>query len=567
MQKQLENRLSFILAWGALAVTILVTDRISTDPANVGKMVLLSVVAFSALPILFISKSKLWSESKVVLLSSFGLILFSSISVFSSANTLERGVYGAFSRNTGLLTYASLAVIFLAATLITRDQSFQKVITALIFAGVANTAYSLVAASGFDIFTWLNNYNAVLGTLGNPNFIGAFMGIFFTLLLVQILDKNVTKRAKILFISLLPLVLTTIYFSRALQGILVTAFGCTLALYFYLRSNQKSEKLSRWYLGGVVGVGFLALAGILAKGPLASLLHKPTVTFRGEYWKAGINMGLDNPLTGVGIDSYGTYYRSYRELSATISPGLEVTTDTAHNVVIDIFSGVGFPGLIAYLIIHGYVLYAALKHLKHTKSFDGRFLSIFLCWAAYQLQSIVSINQIGLAIWGWLLGGLVIAYARSFRDGNLGERKSEARTASGKKKINQQSDELLDASTSLKIIGSALVGLLVALPPFVVDAKLRNFFSGQGRAEIAVAVGKSWPVDNLRLNKLIVSLANNNLNNEARELAAFAALKFPNDYVSWWALEQLTREGVPEKEAIQRMLHQIDPHNPKYFDE
>jgi hypothetical protein len=368
------------------------------------------------------------------------------------------------------------------------------------------------------------------------------------------------------FLGLLPFVALTIYYSRSLQGIMLAAFGSILAIYFYVKSKEGYLRASRLYLGGAVTVGFVSIAGILNQGPLASLLYSYTVDLRGEYWKAGINMGLANPIFGVGIDSYGTNYRAFRELSATVVPGLAVTTDTAHNVYIDAFAGIGFPGLLTYLAINGLVLFAALNHLKRTKTFDGRFLTLFLCWATYQLQSIVSINQIGLAVWGWLLGGSVIAYTRAYFNGNLIETKVKSNLPVAKKSQKSQENVLLDASTSMKIIGGAVIGLLIALPPFVMDAKLRNFFSGNsGRAETAIAIGQSWPVDNLRLNKIIVSLASNNQNEQARELAAFSAVKFPNDYVSWWALDQLTREGIPEKEFLRAKLHEIDPFNPAYF--
>jgi O-antigen ligase len=566
MKRELENRLSFILAWGALAVTLVLTDRITTDPVNVSKMVVLSVVGFSVLPILFIQKHELITKNRLILIVTSSFMLFASISIFTSENTFERGLYGAFSRNTGLVTYASLALVFLGATLIARAQSFQKVITAFTIAGLVNTIYSLLAASGNDIITWSNPYGAILGTFGNPNFISAFMGMFLTLLIVQIIDQNISKRLKLFFVGLLPFVALTVYFSRSLQGILVAAFGTILAAYFYMRAKEGYLMASYIYLAAMLTTGIFSLAGFLGKGPLASFLYSYTFDLRGEYWKAGINMGLENPLFGIGIDSYGTYYRTYRELSATVVPGLEVSTDTAHNVMIDIFAGTGFPGLIAYLVINGYVLFLALKYIKSLKTFDGTFYSIFLCWAAYQLQSLVSINQIGLAIWGWLLGGLLVAYSRlNLSDGSV-DKQIELPRLSRKKKSKLQSDQLLDASTSLKIMGGAIVGLLIALPPFIIDAKVRNFFSNpKGTAETVIALGQSWPVDNLRLNKIIVSLANGNENENARELASFGALKFPNDYVSWWALDQLTRDGVPEKEFIRSKLHEIDPLNPAYF--
>ena len=179
----------------------------------------------------------------------------------------------------------------------------------------------------------------------------------------------------------------------------------------------------------------------------------------------------------------------------------------------------------------------------------------------------MSINQIGLAVWGWLLGGSLIAYTRSYSNGILGDGKVKSKVLVAKKLKRSQENVLLDASTSMKILGGAVIGLLIALPPFVMDAKLRNFFSGNsGKIETAVAMGQSWPVDNVRLNKIIVSLASNKQNEQARNLAVFATTKFPNDYASWWVLYELTNEGIPEKDAIKKKLHLIDPYNPAYFE-
>lgn len=567
LKRELENRLSFILAWGALVVTVLITDRLSTDPVNVSKMLMLSVVGFSVFPVLIVQRRELLISSKIIVIACSSFVFLGLISMFTSKNTFERGLYGAFSRNTGLVTYASLVFIFLGACLLSREESFQKVIKALFLAGIINVIYSLVVASGNDFITWSNPYNAILGTFGNPNFISGFMGIFFTLLAVQLADSSNSTKVRISLFALLPFVTLTIYLSKSLQGIMVAMFGSVLAIYFLIRSKEGYLRASQVYLGGLIVGGIFALAGIFNKGPLSSLLYSYTVDLRGEYWKAGINMGLDNPIFGVGIDSYGTYYRTYRELSATVAPGMEVGTDTAHNVYIDIFAGIGFPGLITYLVINGFVLLVALKYLKKSKSFDAKFLTLFLCWAAYQLQSIVSINQIGLAVWGWLLGGLIIAYTRTRPNEDSIDHKKLSKLQSKKKLHRDQEKQLLDASSSLKILGGALIGLLVALPPFVMDAKMRNYFSGKsGTIETALSLAQSWPVDNIRLNKIIVSMANNNQNGEARELAAFAALEFPNDYVSWWSLYQLTRDGTPEKEFIRSKLHQLDPFNPAYFD-
>lgn len=563
MKKELESRVGFILAWGAFAITILVTDRINSDPVNLGKMLLLSVVAFSLLPVLILQRKQLFGNSKFLLFVSVGFIMVAAISIFTSSNPLERGLYGAFGRNTGLVTYSTLIILFLTSSLVSRGRSFHRVESAFLLAGTFNIAISALEGLGFKIFTWQNPYNATLGTFGNPNFISAFMGIFFTFLLVQLLGRSVETKFKLTYSILAIGAIVTIYSSKSLQGALVAVFGSTLALYFFIRSKEGLLKLSYIYLVGLFTTGLIGLAGILNKGPLATYLYGPTVKFRGEYWMAGINMGMENPITGVGIDSYGVYYRTFRELSATVAPGVGVGTDSAHNVFIDIFSGTGFPGLISYVLINGFVLLAAIRHLRKYRAFDSRFLSLFLCWSGYQLQSIASINQLGLAVWGWLFGGLIIAYTKSYSQGEILEKKTKVRS---EKPNKEQTVQLLDASTSLKIIGGAIVGLLIALPPFISDVKMRGLFTKNAiTAEEVIALGKSWPVDNLRLNKTIFTLANGSNNDKARELALFATSKFPGDYASWWALDQLTREGVPDKEMIRIKLHEIDPYNSAYF--
>ena len=563
MKKELESRVGFILAWGAFAITILVTDRINSDPVNLGKMLLLSVVAFSLLPVLILQRKQLFGNSKFLLFVSVGFIMVAAISIFTSSNPLERGLYGAFGRNTGLVTYSTLIILFLTSSLVSRGRSFHRVESAFLLAGTFNIAISALEGLGFKIFTWQNPYNATLGTFGNPNFISAFMGLFFTFLLVQLLGRSVETKFKLTYSILAIGAIVTIYSSKSLQGALVAVFGSTLALYFFIRSKEGLLKLSYIYLVGLFTTGLIGLAGILNKGPLATYLYGPTVKFRGEYWMAGINMGMENPITGVGIDSYGVYYRTFRELSATVAPGVGVGTDSAHNVFIDIFSGTGFPGLISYVLINGFVLLAAIRHLRKYRAFDSRFLSLFLCWSGYQLQSIASINQLGLAVWGWLFGGLIIAYTKSYSQGEILEKKTKVRS---EKPNKEQTVQLLDASTSLKIIGGAIVGLLIALPPFISDVKMRGLFTKNAiTAEEVIALGKSWPVDNLRLNKTIFTLANGSNNDKARELALFATSKFPDDYASWWALDQLTREGVPDKEMIRIKLHEIDPYNSAYF--
>ena len=89
--------------------------------------------------------------------------------------------------------------------------------------------------------------------------------------------------------------LATVYVIRetnSQQGYLVLLFGSGIALGIY--AYKSSRALGFSYLG-LAAIGSLAvLVGILNKGPLASLLYKDSVTFRGDYWRAGWDMSINN---------------------------------------------------------------------------------------------------------------------------------------------------------------------------------------------------------------------------------------------------------------------------------
>jgi hypothetical protein len=559
-----ESKKVAILAWGLLVVTVLVTDKIGTDPVNVGKMVALTVTAFFLVPFIKIPDRQSLMNRNIWFVSLLILMLMIFISVFTSENSLERGLYGAFGRNTGFLSFLSLGALFVVASQLQLKESFQKIQKAFFAAGIFNVVYCLVANAGYDIFAWSNPYDAVLGTFGNPNFIGSFMGMITGAVFIQILRKDVNGKHRGIFGVLLFSTFVVIYFADALQGLMVAAFGISISFYFFIRLSLKRVAISRFYLSGLVLSAIAALLGILQKGPLAAYLYKPSVSFRGQYWETGLSMGKSHLLNGVGIDSYGIYFRTFRSLKSTINPGVETTTDASHNVFIDIFAGAGGIAAIAYLFLTIFVGVQSLKFIRKLNYFDPLFFTLFLVWAGYQLQSLISINQLGLAVWGWALGGALIGYTTSQKSDLEGSEHIKKSNSGNQKK---KDPELLAPTMLLKVIASGLIGLLAALPPLLADAKMRKFLSGKGTVEGIYSLAESWPRDSIRLNKSIIVLANNNSLEDAKKLAAFGTTVFPNDFASWSALYELSPEGSNEKVAYKKKLHEIDPFNPKYFDQ
>jgi tetratricopeptide (TPR) repeat protein len=111
----------------------------------------------------------------------------------------------------------------------------------------------------------------------------------------------------------------------------------------------------------------------------------------------------------VGLDRFGAYFREYRDVAQVLRRGPNVGTNAAHNVFIQFGATAGIFVLIAYLVLVGFVFWRGIVGLRQsTGTKQILFATFFGAWLTYLAQAIISIDNIGVAIWGWVLGGAVI---------------------------------------------------------------------------------------------------------------------------------------------------------------
>ncbi len=549
--------LSRILTFGVLTVTLFVEAWRSSEPINAPKMLVLSTCGLSALFVIGSSWNRsFWVRYKSTLIVLISFLFFCLASVIFSEDNILVGLFGTKGRSTGLVTYFSLTLLFLAAVMVRSKRTYAGIIKFLLIAGAANIIYNIVYIFGYDPIPWNNPYGTILGTFGNPNFISSFLGIVVSVLFAYSLDTESKPILRIVAALLIPVAFYQIIFSHSIQGIFVCAIGSAAVLFFFIRSKWVSKNLQYAYLIAVISVGLISIMGMLQKGPLASLIYKTSVSLRGEYWAAGLNMGLSNPLTGVGLDSYGNWYRLYRRPSAMILPGPSVVSDSAHNVFIDFFASGGFPLLIAYISIQVLVVVSIWRILKNLSTFSFTPVALIASWLGYTSQSVISINQIGLAVWGWVLGGAIIGY--SFLENK--DVTEQPRTNKPGKVIKVGRSE---AAVSLAAIVGLLAGFFIALPPVRTDVAWRSALK-VGNAGAVEAAMNMWPHNQRTLNSGIVLFANNGLPEKALEYARLDVRENGESFVSWFTLYQLEGVSDSEKAKIYKKLHQLDPLNPEF---
>jgi hypothetical protein len=417
--------------------------------------------------------------------------------------------------------------------------------------GVASLGYGVVQAVGADPFNWVNPYSPVFGFLGNPNFQSSLLGILGTVVFTQLLSGSVKIQIKSAYFVYLLVTLFVIKETASQQGFLVLLIGSAVSLGVFVYG--KSRALGYSYLG-LATVGFVGvLVGTLNKGPLASLLYKDSVTYRGDYWRAGWKMTVDNPVFGVGFDSYGDWYRRSRTLEATLRRGPEITSNAAHNVFLDISAYGGFPLLLIYLALMVLVVISAVKVIKRSHGFNAGFVGLVAGWVAFQAQSIISINQIGLALWGWVLSGLIIGYEINTHGGDEVVEKKTGKSAT---KAVQTS-----AVTSVAIFVGLIFGLLVGMPPYLASAKYKSALETSNPTVIQRAA-YIWPTDPSRMIQVAMTLNDNKLEGQGLQVAQDAVERFPDNFGVWSTLNSMNKASVEQKAEALAQMKRLDPLNP-----
>ena len=553
-----EKLVTKILSIGAALTTILIISGSVTDPVNTPKFVAIGVTGFAALGALLYSGNQiLLREHKLVLLIVLIFISSMIVSTISSESPITQNLYGSYGRNNGLLTYLFLSSIFVSVLALRNSTSFELLIKSLLFAGIINVIYCLWVVMFGDFIGWSNPYGNLLGTLGNPNFIGSFLGIFFTAYLAFALSKSSSKIMKYSLLVVLPVTAFEIYDSRAIQGRVVAVLGVGILGFLQIRSRFGNLVTSGYLILGSIS-GLFALLGALQIGPLTNYIYKTSVSLRGQYWLAGWNTGESHPLTGVGMDSFGDWYRRSRDIHALELPGVNTVVNAAHNVPLDMFAFGGWPLLLTYISIMGFAAAASIRLILRNKVYDPISAVLITTWVGYQIQSIISINQIGLAIWGWLLSGALIAYERSTRHDVTGPIQSSSQL---RKKIVGQT---IQPQLMLTAMSSGVVGLLIALPPLTADAKWRSAQVARTAPALEESMETSYfnPQNSSMYQINIQTLEQSKLFDLSRKYA-LEAVKWNPEAFELWKILYLIRDSTAEERALAlENMKRLDPLNP-----
>lgn len=350
---------------------------------------------------------------KKVLLTFLSLLTILFSGLIANTYSISERLFGVAGRNFGFVTLVALILVGLYSFQATTDNLLKA---SGILNGLAITNFGVVFVfflqqTGVLFNDFQNEYMVMPSTLGNPNFLSAFIGIS----LLGVFNWIFQNRTKYILVAIgLAASFSSLYIvivSQSIQGLIVILMS--ISLLFLFSSLRFPSKLLRFALVLFFGlVSLIFVSGFLNFGPLGEQLSQRTLGNRLIYWKIAFRIFLDSPLTGKGFDSYLDHYREFITNEDIEVLGKGVISDSPHNIFLDVFVSAGlFSGLffIVLLFVAIFRIFNCIREDVKFKKYDVSRNSLYSIFLSLLAISFISPFQIGLFVWlpiitGFLLG-------------------------------------------------------------------------------------------------------------------------------------------------------------------
>ena len=191
--------------------------------------------------------------------------------------------------------------------------------------------------------------------------------------------------------------------------------------------------------------------------------------------------------------------------------------------------------------------------MKRKTEFDVVFATIVAAWVAYQAQSLISINQLGLGVWGWSLSGLIIGYELNTRPDEMEANPKAVRRG----KAPAQKISALAVITTF-IATSA--GIAAALPPYVAANKFYVALKS-GDAEVIQPAAYLQPNDRARYLYVAKIMVDNKLEDRAIKVLSDATRIYPDSFDLWQMWSTVPTATPNQIARAKSEMRRLDPFN------
>ena len=389
---------------------------------------------------------KMVLAKKVIFIKTFlfwPLVVFFISQVLSTIFSIDphTSFYGYYSRfHGGLLSTTSYLILYFALASNGKRDWVKKIIDVSLASGLLVSLYGIAEHFGIDKNLWVQDVQRrVFSTLGQPNWLAAYLDIFLMIILGRAIFEKGAKQKNISYL-LLAVFYLCLLFTKSKSGIL--GFGIGLIVYGFLvilpearRSLLKKKKSLLSYkipfsillfLSILIGTPFSpSLVSVLANKPIEKLREgglgtevvvseevgdsallniTPSGGIRKIVWQGAIDLWRQKPILGTGVETFAYSYYWVRPVAHNLTSEWDFLYNKAHNEYLNFAATSGTVGLVSYLAISLSFFYWVYKKSKKGSKKDNWFLWISAsCLTTILVTNFFGFSVVAVGLWFFLI--------------------------------------------------------------------------------------------------------------------------------------------------------------------
>ena len=325
-------------------------------------------------------------EKKFVFQKTFWdipLLIFFGSQIIATILSIDRhtSIWGYYSRfNGGLLSTTSYLILYWAFVSNIKKNEAIRGIKYLLFSALLVSLYGIAEHFGIDARFWVQDVqNRVFSTLGQPNWLAAWLVALLTIplafflnkenpLLLNTKNKKITKGFNFALIFILYLCLLYTKSRSGLLGFIATYTVFWAGIFFLNKDKIKNILKPFGFITGlllittiIVGTPWTPqLKSFFIKQPQIEPIKQenqiPTGgTESGEIrkivWTGALNLWKNHPVFGTGVETFAYSYYWYRPREHNDVSEWDFLYNKAHNEYLNFGATSGTIGLLSYLAL------------------------------------------------------------------------------------------------------------------------------------------------------------------------------------------------------------------------
>jgi len=368
------------------------------------------------------------------------ILLYATCYLLSTIFSLDRytSIFGYYTRfNGGLLSlvcYIALYYVFVGE-MGNRGDRRERFVRVLLLSSLLVSIYGILQHFGIDKDYWVQDVQRrVFSTLGQPNWLAAYLVMVLPVGLAAMLDKskkqkvkskNTIQNSKILFTSyylLVTILYAAFWFTYSRSGLLGLAAALGTFLIFLGQENLRKN----WQPLLLVGLSW-ALISVLtfsskiafAATPSATPSAQPqppsgsTVDIRLAVWQGTLNLIKDHPLLGTGPETFAYSFLPYRPVELNQTAEWEFLYNKAHNEYLNIAACTGLLGLASYLfLISKFIFWNVRSRWTRNNILPA---GIFAGWVGVLVTNFFGFSVVATSLLFWLFMALNVSPYQSVK--------------------------------------------------------------------------------------------------------------------------------------------------------